>query len=243
MANSCTINQVQSEPFISNRQLEHFMWKLLTMSMLVYFIWGGHLYIQLGPFSIESGRAGERSNISRLDIFHTAESRRKISMPDGTYSIAAGMLPDTAILQCKRFVKQFSPVAIAEMRRFNIPASILLAEAILASDAGTAAHLSRTNNYFNLVCNDRQCAGKHYVDPNTRTRLEVYPMIWSSFRARSLELTQNQAFSGLCAGSRKDFKSWAGQLGQVMQAQDPDYALKIATIIERLNLEYFDRNF
>lgn len=250
MTSSHAMNRFESDNFSSadiarNQRLEGFFWKLLMISMLVYLVWDEHFFIQLGPLSIGSGGVERpvKQETNWLDILKSTTERPKSSLQDCENSVVPGILnqgdskaDDTAdsvmeanLARCKHFVKQFSPVAIAEMRQFNIPASVLLAEALLASHAGTDAHLSKTNNYFNIRDNSGQ--------------LEKFPLIWGSFRARSHELSSNQGCRKLCAGGRAGYRDWAKQLGFMMKNEHPDYAAKIMTIVERLNLEYFDRNF
>ena len=50
------------------------------------------------------------------------------------------------------YLKQYSPIAISEMKKFGIPASITLAQGLLESDAGESKLATRNNNHFGIKC-------------------------------------------------------------------------------------------
>ena len=52
------------------------------------------------------------------------------------------------------YVNRFGSVAVIEMQRTGIPASVILAQGILTSSFGNSQLALQANNHFNLHCDD-----------------------------------------------------------------------------------------
>ena len=52
------------------------------------------------------------------------------------------------------YIAKYSSIAIEEMNRHNIPASITLAQGILESGSGESRLASEGNNHFGIKCHD-----------------------------------------------------------------------------------------
>ena len=66
------------------------------------------------------------------------------------------------------YVEQFYPIAVAEMERANIPASIKLAQGILESGVGESELAKNANNHFGIKCgNDWIGEGYYLKDDDT----------------------------------------------------------------------------
>lgn len=55
------------------------------------------------------------------------------------------------------YIQQYKDIAIREMLRTGIPASITLAQGLLESDAGRSELARRANNQFGIKCGDKSC--------------------------------------------------------------------------------------
>ena len=50
------------------------------------------------------------------------------------------------------YIKQYAPLAVEQMQRHKIPASITLAQGLLESGAGYSALARKSNNHFGIKC-------------------------------------------------------------------------------------------
>jgi len=132
----------------------------------------------------------------------------------------------------REFIKRFEKVAATEMEKFNIPASITLAQSLLASQAGTGIIAKQTNNYFNLEC------GSRWTEKNTNydgACMRNYESAWFSFRNHSKHLSEGE-FEALTNLDKTDYKRWAKGLELANYSKDPLYAEKLIRIIEQYHL-------
>lgn len=85
------------------------------------------------------------------------------------------LLTNLAPEQTRRFIARFERTARQEEKKFGIPARIILAVALVQSDAGTNQAAISKHNYFAL---------------RTGSGLAHYQSAWESFRAFSLVVNQ-----------------------------------------------------
>lgn len=138
-----------------------------------------------------------------------------------------------------RYIDRFAPVAIAEMRKYGIPASISLGQAIIESRAGTSKLCVKANNHFGMKCFSKKCEHGHclnFSDDHHKDFFRKYKSAWSSWRSHS-ELLINGY--GKLRKYGKDYRSWA--MGLRKYATDKDYPEKLIGVIERYELQRFDR--
>lgn len=150
---------------------------------------------------------------------------------------------DQKLENCRQFVGRFAKVAIAEREKYGVPASIILASSLLATDAGASALATEANNFFGLSClpdcMDCQCKSFEVGQGQTAS-FEVFETPWHSFRAFSLAL-QHPALQALKGVPIDHYSTWAKELGRIQYPADEWYAEKIIRIIEKLDLFQFDR--
>lgn len=138
------------------------------------------------------------------------------------------------------FIARFNKIAVLEMQKYNIPASITLAQGILESSSGSSTLATENNNYFGVKCFSRTCKPGHCTnrtDDSHKDFFKVYPTAWSSFRDHSL-LLQKGRYKGL--KKCKDYKSFAKELQRSGYATSKSYSRKLIRIIEKYNLDRFD---
>ena len=143
---------------------------------------------------------------------------------------------------CEHYVRRFAHVAREEMRKYGIPASITLAQALLESDAGGSRLTKKTANHFGIKCFSRTCKRGHctnFEDDTHKDFFRIYKNAWESFRAHSL-LLQGKRYKHLQAFG-KDYRRWAEGLQKAGYATDKHYAKKLIRLIESLHLDEFDR--
>lgn len=242
-------------------KLEPFLWKLLLVSALAYFVWSDTISIDFGPISIEKAGMQHQVTQPKTDLFgllgfeHENNSDLRLDegaldnlsfVLDPTYAARFGISGEQVqahMERCSIFVKRFSPVAIAEMRRYGVPASLLLAQALLASDAGDNPICRETNNFFLRSCQPAACTVEHFADLESTDQVilvDEYPNLWGSFRAQSIFLKHTAPFSDLFQVDKNDYRTWAKGLESGGYSMDAEYGKKLIAIIQGLQLEHFD---
>ncbi|MBK7407400.1 MAG: glucosaminidase domain-containing protein [Saprospirales bacterium] len=125
----------------------------------------------------------------------------------------------------RKLVERFAKVALAERAKFNLPAGIIMAQAILSSQNGASPLVSEGNNYFG------QMDGK---------KVRHFHSAWESFREHSLTMRGNE-LEALQRIPLTDYKGWAKGLQELGFSAEPDYAKNLVRIVEILDLDQFDR--
>lgn len=148
----------------------------------------------------------------------------------------------------KAYIERFAPLAIKEMRRVGVPASITLAQAVVESNAGQSRLAIKSNNHFGIKCKSYWTGlTVQYKDDDfdTKGRLlescfRAYGDIESSFKDHSDFLKGSDKYADLFALDKSDYKGWAVGLMSSGYATDKTYALKLITVIEDFQLYRFD---
>ncbi len=134
------------------------------------------------------------------------------------------------------YIRRFAHVAENEQTKFGIPASIILANSLYQSVAGTSYRSSKTNNHFDLACGD-YWQGEQSKENGRCYR--VYETAWASFRDHSTSITSGK-FDKLKMLGAKDFKSWAKGLQELGYGNDQLLEKHLLNIINHYNLFEFD---
>lgn len=134
------------------------------------------------------------------------------------------------------YISRFAKVAINERKKFGVPASITIANALLHSSAGTRDMVVLGNNHFALPCttNWRGESGT-YKDACYRH----YENAWTSFRDHSLYLTTGSTSNLVKLGST-DYKAWARAMEKVAVFENKNLADELIHIIEQYDLHKLD---
>lgn len=155
---------------------------------------------------------------------------------------AAPVGPDGVFdTQARDYIERFHDIAIAEMQKYGIPASISLAQGLVESRAGTSRLARSNNNHFGMKCFSRNCRKGHcsnFTDDSHKDFFRIYQNPWESWRAHSIMLA-----SGRYASLKKygrDYRKWAYGLKRLGYATNSTYAEKIIGMIERYDLHRFD---
>jgi flagellum-specific peptidoglycan hydrolase FlgJ len=140
----------------------------------------------------------------------------------------------------KRYIEQYANVAVQEMEKYGIPASITLAQGILESNAGTSKLVQNTNNHFGIKCFSKKCSAGHCTnsaDDTHKDFFKAYKSAWASYRDHSLLLMGDNYRA---ARNARGYKEWAVALKKCGYATSKTYARDLVRIIERYNLQRFD---
>ena len=143
----------------------------------------------------------------------------------------------------EKYLSEFAPIAIEEMKKYKIPASITLAQGLLESGYGEGRLAVKGNNHFGIKCH-KEWGGKkiYHDDDNKGECFRKYKDPKESYRDHSLFLTMRPRYAFLFDYNIKNYKQWAYGLKKAGYATDKKYPLKLINLIERLNLKRFDRH-
>jgi len=139
------------------------------------------------------------------------------------------------------YIERFEKVAIAEMTKFGIPASIQMAQALVESGAGKSKLATKNNNHFGIKCFSKKCKKGHcanFSDDHHKDFFRQYPTAWESWRDHSKFIVEGK-YKDLLP-HRDDYKAWANGLSKHGYATDPAYADKLIAAIELYDLQELD---
>ncbi len=146
------------------------------------------------------------------------------------------------------FIEMQSEMAVREMWRTGIPASITLAQAIVESSWGKGPLAVEGNNYFGIKCNNNWSGATIYQEDDDYKNGELiascfrkYASVEESYIDHSNFLVENSRYGNLFTLSITDYKGWARELKAAGYATDHRYAEKLIEKIETYQLYQYDR--
>ena len=144
--------------------------------------------------------------------------------------------------QYEDYIKKYRDIAVEEMKRYHIPASITLAQGLLESGAGYGTLARKSNNHFGVKCGSdwRGKTVKHDDDARNEC-FRVYKDPKDSYRDHSKFLAGKQRYAFLFDLKITDYKGWARGLKKAGYATNPRYAHQLIDIIERYDLDKYDK--
>jgi len=139
------------------------------------------------------------------------------------------------------YVLQYKDIAMGNMQKYNIPASIILAQGILESGAGRGDLAQEANNHFGIKCH-KDWTGEtvRHDDDAAQECFRKYTEASESYRDHALFLVGKNRYATLFTYEKDDYKAWAKGLRAAGYATDPNYPDKLISYIERYNLHQYD---
>ena len=139
------------------------------------------------------------------------------------------------------YVNTYSKIAVNEMKKYGIPASITMAQGILESSSGKGTLALKSNNHFGIKCHTGWKGKKVYHDDDKRGEcFRKYKNPEKSYRDHSIFLVSRDRYNSLFRLNKKNYVKWAVGLKQAGYATDPSYANKLISLIERYELWKLD---
>ena len=139
------------------------------------------------------------------------------------------------------YINTYREIAIAEMKRSGIPASVTLAQGILETECGNSDLVKRSNNHFGIKCKSTWTGEsvKHTDDaPNECFRKYNNPA--DSYKDHSDYLKTSPRYATLFELDPSDYKGWAYGLKKAGYATNPKYPQIVISNIEKYNLQQYD---
>lgn len=139
------------------------------------------------------------------------------------------------------YILKYAEMAVNEMYRSGVPASITLAQGLLESRYGLSSLASKGNNHFGIKCHGWTGKKMYFDDDEKGECFRVYSSAEESFRDHSDFLRYRDRYKSLFDNEITDYKAWANGLKKAGYATDPSYATKLIRIIEDYGLSKYDK--
>ncbi len=145
------------------------------------------------------------------------------------------------VLERIEYINRYKDLAISQMKEYNIPASITLAQACLESANGKSELAVKSNNHFGIKChNDWTGATVRHDDDAKNECFRKYSSVLQSYRDHSEYLKTKKRYASLFNLKITDYKGWAKGLKAAGYATNPNYAKELINIIEDYELYKYD---
>ncbi len=139
-----------------------------------------------------------------------------------------------------RYINTYKFLAIQEMQRTGVPASIKLAQGILETQAGESDLVKRSNNHFGIKCKTGWSGNKVYHDDDEKGEcFRAYASAEDSYRDHSDFLKRSQRYAFLFQLDPADYKDWAKGLKKAGYATNPKYTQQLIKYIEAYDLQLY----
>jgi len=145
------------------------------------------------------------------------------------------------------YIDRYKDIAVSEMLRTGIPASIKLAQGLVESGAGKSTLSREANNHFGIKCNGGWEGPTYYRKDDDykngkliKSCFRKFSSPTESYMAHSAFLTEQKRYGSLFSLARQDYYGWAKGLKKAGYATDPKYANKLIDIIEKYQLFHYD---
>lgn len=142
------------------------------------------------------------------------------------------------------YIRAHARLAVEEMHKYKIPASIKLSQGILETGGGQSRLAEIANNHFGIKCkSEKEWSGPtitHHDDlPDECFR--KYENVQESYRDHSKFLAERPYYKSLFTLDMQDYKAWAHGLRKAGYATNPRYGNILIANIEKYNLHEFDK--
>ncbi|MFT3676665.1 MAG: glucosaminidase domain-containing protein [Chitinophagaceae bacterium] len=136
------------------------------------------------------------------------------------------------------YIATYKELAIEEMLRTGVPASIKLAQGIHETSAGTSELVKKSNNHFGIKCKSNWTGESvSHTDDAPNECFRKYPEASQSYRDHSDFLKNSPRYAGLFKLDPEDYKAWANGLKKAGYATNPRYPQVIIKLIEDYHLQ------
>ncbi|MCL1821782.1 MAG: glucosaminidase domain-containing protein [Prolixibacteraceae bacterium] len=141
----------------------------------------------------------------------------------------------------KDYIEKYQLLAISEMNRSGVPASIKMAQACLESADGNSGLAKKGNNHFGIKCGSQWSGGRTYYDDDAKNEcFRKYKNVEDSYVDHTNFLINNQRYAPLFKLKATDYAGWARELKKCGYATNPQYDKLLIDIIEEHQLWRLD---
>ena len=168
----------------------------------------------------------------------------KLNFAFAFLSLIAGLLtraqnsdhvPRPTVLE---YIDAYKAIAISEMKRTGVPASITLAQGIHETEAGTSVLVRKSNNHFGIKCKAYWTGASVSHDDDAKGEcFRSYPNAIDSYMDHSDFLKNGARYASLFQLDPTDYEGWAHGLRKAGYATNPKYASILIKIINNYHLQ------
>jgi LysM repeat protein len=138
------------------------------------------------------------------------------------------------------YINRYKELAIREMQRSGVPASITLAQGIHETMAGKSDLVLKSNNHFGIKCRAEWTGEKVYHDDDARGEcFRSYPSAADSYADHSDFLKKGQRYAFLFQIDPANYSDWAYGLRKAGYATNIKYSQILIKYIEDYNLQQY----
>lgn len=119
------------------------------------------------------------------------------------------------------YIETYKDIAIEQMHRYHIPASITLAQALLESGAGKSELARKSNNHFGIKCHSWDGKRTYHDDDAVGECFRVYKNVADSYEDHSIFLATGSRYAFLFQLEKTDYAAWAHGLKRAGYATSP----------------------
>ena len=139
----------------------------------------------------------------------------------------------------QEYIDQYKDLAIEQMQKYRIPASITLAQGVFESGAGRSELTRKGNNHFGIKCHGWTGRTTYHDDDAKGECFRAYKNAYESYEDHSKFLASGQRYRSLFKLSVTDYKGWARGLKAAGYATNPRYATIVTYLIQKSVLDPF----
>lgn len=142
----------------------------------------------------------------------------------------------------EEYILKYKDWAAETMERYGIPASVVMAQALLESDNGNSRLAKEANNHFGIKCGGswRGETISHHDDARNEC-FRLYASVEESFLDHGKFLDDSPRYNDLFKLKDTDYKGWANGLKRCGYATNPNYGPMLIKIIEDNKLYLLDQ--
>src|SRR5450631_2804268 len=138
------------------------------------------------------------------------------------------------------YINDYKELSMTEMRRSGIPASIILAQGIHETEAGTSDLVKKSNNHFGIKCKDDWKGATVYHDDDSRGEcFRSYSTPEDSYRDHSDFLRNSARYASLFKLDQDDYEGWAYGLRKAGYATNIRYSQILIKLVKDYNLQQY----
>ncbi len=141
----------------------------------------------------------------------------------------------------EQYIDLYKGIAVKEMKRMGVPASVTLAQGLHETENGNSVLVKKSNNHFGIKCKSSWSGGGVSHDDDAPGEcFRTYKNADESYRDHSNYLRGNERYASLFQLDPANYKGWAYGLKKAGYATNPKYPAIIIQNIEKYNLQQYD---
>ena len=141
-----------------------------------------------------------------------------------------------------KYIEQYAALAVKEMERTGVPASIKIAQGIHETNAGKSDLVLQSNNHFGIKCKSNWTGEKVYHNDDEEGEcFRKYDNATASYLDHSDYLKSQPRYAFLFDYDANDYAAWAWGLKKAGYATNPIYAQTLIKYIEAYHLNELNK--